>query len=151
MLKRLRVGLGQASFQQRRQLVELLIDRVVVTDDQVEIRYVIQPPRQHQTRFCHLRPDYFAVECREGWWYRPHSGEHSASQRGQVVTSTANTSGSASGTQPTSRSRRRSVSIRPRGERDIGAAPAAPAGRLQAQVRQRRDRGGAQQRVAQLE
>jgi site-specific DNA recombinase len=45
VLKRLRVGLGQASFEQRRQLVELLIDRVVVTDGQVEIRYVIPPPQ----------------------------------------------------------------------------------------------------------
>jgi site-specific DNA recombinase len=38
VLQQLRAGLGQASFQQRRQLVELLIDRVVVTDGQVEIR-----------------------------------------------------------------------------------------------------------------
>jgi hypothetical protein len=34
VLEGLGVGLGQASFQQRRQLVELLIDRVVVTDGQ---------------------------------------------------------------------------------------------------------------------
>jgi site-specific DNA recombinase len=40
-LEQLRVGLGQAGFEQRRQLVELLVDRVVVTDGQVEIRYVI--------------------------------------------------------------------------------------------------------------
>jgi hypothetical protein len=40
-------------------------------------------------------------------------GEHSASQRGQVVTSTANTSGSVDGRQATSRSRSRSASIRP--------------------------------------
>jgi site-specific DNA recombinase len=38
VLKRLRAGLGRASFEQRRQLVELLIDRVVVSDGQVEIR-----------------------------------------------------------------------------------------------------------------
>jgi site-specific DNA recombinase len=37
-LEQLRVGLDQAGFEQRRQLVELLIDRVVVTDDQVETR-----------------------------------------------------------------------------------------------------------------
>src|SRR5215212_265868 len=63
VLKQLRVGLGQASFEQRRQLVELLIDRVVVTDGQVEIRYVI-PTTDHstKTRFCHLRTDYFQVE-----------------------------------------------------------------------------------------
>jgi site-specific DNA recombinase len=60
VLKGLRVGLGQASFEQRRQLVELLIDRVVVTDGQVEIRYVIPTtPGSTQTRFCHLRTDYF--------------------------------------------------------------------------------------------
>ena len=63
VLKQLRVGLGQASFQPPRQLVELLIDRVVVTDGQVEIRYVI-PTTDHstKTRFCHLRTDYFQVE-----------------------------------------------------------------------------------------
>jgi site-specific DNA recombinase len=62
-LQQLRVGLGQASFDQRRQLVELLIDRVVVTDGQVEIRYVIPTtPGSTRTRFCHLRTDYFQVE-----------------------------------------------------------------------------------------
>jgi site-specific DNA recombinase len=63
VLQQLRVGLGQASFHQRRQLVELLIDRVVVTDGHVEIRYVI-PTTDHstKTRFCHLRTDYFQVE-----------------------------------------------------------------------------------------
>src|SRR5215217_4445641 len=63
VLEQLRVGLDQAGFQQRRQLVELLIDRVVVTDGQVEIRYVI-PTTDHstKTRFCHLRTDYFQVE-----------------------------------------------------------------------------------------
>jgi site-specific DNA recombinase len=63
VLNGLRVGLGQASFEQRRQLVELLIDRVVVTDGQVEIRYVI-PTTDHstKTRFCHLRTDYFQIE-----------------------------------------------------------------------------------------
>jgi hypothetical protein len=60
VLQQLRVGLGQAGFEQRRQLVELLIDRVVVTDGQVEIRYVIPTtPGSTRTRFCHLRTDYF--------------------------------------------------------------------------------------------
>jgi site-specific DNA recombinase len=60
VLTGLRVGLGQASFQQRRQLVELLIDRVVVTDGHVEIRYVIPTTSSStKTRFCHLRTDYF--------------------------------------------------------------------------------------------
>jgi hypothetical protein len=39
--------------------VGLLIDRVVVTDGQVEIRYVIPTtPGSTKTRFCHLRTDY---------------------------------------------------------------------------------------------
>ena len=60
VLERLRVGLGQAGFEQRRQLVELLIDRVVVTDGQVEIRYVVPTtPGSTRTQFCHLRTDYF--------------------------------------------------------------------------------------------
>jgi site-specific DNA recombinase len=63
VLKALRVGLDQAGFEQRRQLVELLIDRVVVTDGQMEIRYVIPTiPGSTKTRFCPLRTDYFQVE-----------------------------------------------------------------------------------------
>ncbi len=53
-------GLATATFEQKRQLVELLIDRVVVMNDQVEIRYVIPTtPAGAQVRFCHLRTDYF--------------------------------------------------------------------------------------------
>ena len=49
-------GLSQATFDQRRQLVELLIDRVIVDNDQVEIRYVIPTSKAgEKTRFCHLR------------------------------------------------------------------------------------------------
>jgi site-specific DNA recombinase len=63
VLEQLRVGLDQAGFEQRRQLVELLIDRVVVTDGQVEIRYVIPTTDlSTKTRFCHLRTDYFAYD-----------------------------------------------------------------------------------------
>ena len=52
-------GLNQATFDQKRQLVELLIDRVIVTDDQVEIRYVIPIDEEGtKTRFCHLRANY---------------------------------------------------------------------------------------------
>jgi hypothetical protein len=62
VLQQLAVGLGLAGFEQRRQLVELLIDRVVVTNGQVEIRYVIPTtPGSTKTRFCHLRTDYFHV------------------------------------------------------------------------------------------
>ncbi|MBV8074794.1 MAG: recombinase family protein, partial [Planctomycetaceae bacterium] len=53
-------GLQEATFDQRRQLVELLIDRVVVTDDEIEIRYVFPTcPQSEHVRFCHLRSDYF--------------------------------------------------------------------------------------------
>jgi len=60
VLEQMRVGLDQAGFEQRRQLAALLIDRVVVTDGQVEIRYVIPTtPAGTKTQFCHLRTDYF--------------------------------------------------------------------------------------------
>jgi site-specific DNA recombinase len=54
-----RVGLHAATFDQRRALVELLIDRVIVTDNDVEIRYVL-PTTCHgpPIRFSHLRVDY---------------------------------------------------------------------------------------------
>jgi len=60
LCERLQAGLAQATFAQRRELIELLIDCVIVTDDQVEIRYVI-PTTEASThvRFCHLRKDYF--------------------------------------------------------------------------------------------
>jgi site-specific DNA recombinase len=58
--ERVQQGLEQATFEQRRKLVELLIDRVVVTNDQVEIRYVIPTSEAgEQTHFCNLRTDYF--------------------------------------------------------------------------------------------
>jgi len=54
-----RAGLATATFAQRRLLAELLIDRVVVTDDQVEIRYVLptSPDGPHRP-FCQLRKDH---------------------------------------------------------------------------------------------
>jgi hypothetical protein len=63
---RVQGGLSQATWEQKRQLVELLIDRVVVTDADVEIHYVIPTtPASEQVRFCHLRTDYF--DCRLGF------------------------------------------------------------------------------------
>jgi hypothetical protein len=58
--QRARQGLANATFEQKRELVELLIDRVIVSDDEVEIRYVV-PTSSHGEvkRFCHLRCDYF--------------------------------------------------------------------------------------------
>ncbi len=64
--------LANATFDQKRQLVELLIDRVIVKDDEVEIRYVIPTsPAGEKFRFCHLRSDYFAVLIREVNFYAP--------------------------------------------------------------------------------
>jgi len=57
--ERVRRGLADATFEQKRKLVELLIDRVIVTGEKVEIRYVIPTdPSSEQVRFCHLRSDY---------------------------------------------------------------------------------------------
>ena len=54
-----RTGLANATFERRRALVELLIDRVIVTDGEVEIHYVIPTsPASVQIRFCHLRKVY---------------------------------------------------------------------------------------------
>jgi hypothetical protein len=59
--ERVRQGLAGATFEQKRALVELLIDRVIVTDGEVEIRYVMPTARtSEQVRFCHLRLDYRA-------------------------------------------------------------------------------------------
>ena len=57
--ERVRGGLAEATFEQKRKLVELLIDRVIVTGEEVEIRYVIPTdPSSEHVRFCHLRSDY---------------------------------------------------------------------------------------------
>jgi site-specific DNA recombinase len=57
--RRVRGGLADSTFEQRRRLVELLIDRVIVTGEEVEIRYVIPTdPSSEHVRFCHLRSDY---------------------------------------------------------------------------------------------
>ncbi len=55
----MRMGLKNATFSQKQLLVELLIDQVVVTDEEVEIRYVVPLSSNgaHQP-FCHLRLDY---------------------------------------------------------------------------------------------
>jgi site-specific DNA recombinase len=56
---RVRGSLQNATFEKKRQLVELLIDRAIVTDGEVEIRYVIPTsPSSEHVRFCHLRSDY---------------------------------------------------------------------------------------------
>jgi site-specific DNA recombinase len=56
--ERVSAGLEAATFDQKRQLVELIIDRVVVTGDEIEIRYVLPTsPQSEHVRFCHLRSD----------------------------------------------------------------------------------------------
>ena len=58
--QRVQTGLAHATFEQQRTLVELLVDRVLVANGDVEIRYVIPThPRGEMTRFCQLRKDYF--------------------------------------------------------------------------------------------
>jgi site-specific DNA recombinase len=57
--QRIQPTLETLNFAQRRQLVELLIDRVIVTDGCVEIRYVIPTsPKGEISHFCHLYKDY---------------------------------------------------------------------------------------------
>ena len=57
--QRVQQGLAQATFDEMRRLVELLIDRVIVTREEVEIRYVIPTsPRGEHARFYQLRLDY---------------------------------------------------------------------------------------------
>jgi site-specific DNA recombinase len=59
--RRVREGLEQATWGQKRQLIEWLVVRVIVTDGAVEIRYAIPTsPAGEATRFCHLRSDYRA-------------------------------------------------------------------------------------------
>ena len=56
--QRVQQGLSEATFEQKRQLIELLIDRVVVSEQEVEIRYVIPTSSSsEQVRFCYLRSD----------------------------------------------------------------------------------------------
>jgi site-specific DNA recombinase len=59
----IRDSLATATFDQRRQLAELLIDRVIVTGDQVEIRYVLPTtPEGPHRPFCQLRKDHLDLE-----------------------------------------------------------------------------------------
>jgi site-specific DNA recombinase len=57
--RQVRDGLEQATWEQKRQLVEWLVARVVVTNGEVEIRYVIPTtPDKDAKRFCQLCSDY---------------------------------------------------------------------------------------------
>jgi site-specific DNA recombinase len=57
--QRVREGLAVADFADKRALLELLVDRVVVTDGAVEIRYAFPTgPDGEREPFCRLRSDY---------------------------------------------------------------------------------------------
>ena len=57
--RRVREGLAAADFERKRALLELLVDRVIVTDGAVEIRYVVPTgPEGEQAPFSRLRTDY---------------------------------------------------------------------------------------------
>ena len=54
-----RHALAEANWEQKRQLIEDLIARVIVRGDEVEIRYVVPTkPSPSGIRACHLHPDY---------------------------------------------------------------------------------------------
>ena len=79
--QRVQQGISEAPFEQKRQLIELLIDRVVVTGEEVEIRYVIPTsPKGEAIPFCHLRLDYFdgpmiSNKLEEAWSRTAFGGE----------------------------------------------------------------------------
>ncbi len=57
--QRVREGLAGADFDRKRGLLELLVDRVIVTDGSVEIRYVVPTsPDGEREPFWRLRSDY---------------------------------------------------------------------------------------------
>jgi site-specific DNA recombinase len=59
LCQRVREGLAGADFDRKRALLELLIDRVTVTDGVVEIRYVVPTgPHGEREPFWRLRTDY---------------------------------------------------------------------------------------------
>jgi hypothetical protein len=67
--QRVRLGPEQADFRRKRELLELLIDRVIVTGEAVEIRYAIPVgPEGEREPFCLLRTDYQA--CVPSSWSR---------------------------------------------------------------------------------
>ena len=59
--RRVRDGLAAADFDQKRALLELLVDRVVIANGAVETRYVVPTgPDGEREPFCRLRSDYRA-------------------------------------------------------------------------------------------
>ena len=70
--ERVQRTLDQLTVAQRRQLVELLIDCVIVSDSTVEIRYVVPTSQKGEgTPFCRLRSDHIHPACRQVGVYLP--------------------------------------------------------------------------------
>ena len=91
----IRSGLATATFAQRRLLVELLIDRVVVTDGEVEIRYVLptSPDGPHPP-YCQLRKDHLDRPAAPGHPHQLHQrgvGRAEAGVEGQLPVAAAAT------------------------------------------------------------
>jgi hypothetical protein len=65
-------GLATADFDRKRALLELLVDRVIVTDGEVEIRYVVPTgPDGERHPFCRSQTDHlhrFRRWSVRGWW-----------------------------------------------------------------------------------
>ena len=75
-------GLQQADWEQKRQLIEWLVARVIVTNGEVEIRYVIPTsPTSEAARFCHLRSDHRASDQPSDAPDRQDSGHHERAYR----------------------------------------------------------------------
>ena len=89
--RRVREGLEQADFDRKRELLELLVDRVIVTDGDVETRYVVPAgPDGEREPFCRLRTDYLhrrpRRESRRGRQVPPlTAGAHQIEQAVQQV------------------------------------------------------------------
>jgi site-specific DNA recombinase len=83
--QRVRDSLKMATFEQKRELVEFLIDCVVVTDGDVEIRYVLPTGADGPHRpFYQLRTDYRGGVSEELRDLRGGRGQHQRVHRGHV-------------------------------------------------------------------
>src|SRR3954471_17503379 len=121
--RRVRQGLEQADFARKRELLELLIDRIVVTDETVEIRYVIPVgPGGERDPFCLLRTDYQPDHARDDdRRHRARGAVHRGDPR------RPGRQGSPPGRAPGGRGlrRRRAAGRQPGGARDRPLRPAA--------------------------
>lgn len=91
--QRIQASLAQATFEQKRQLIELLIDRVIVNDGDVEIRYVIPTTSESEhIRFCHLRSDYFndPTSGQQDKAFLPFGTQHRFEPKGEIFSHPVN-------------------------------------------------------------